>query len=96
MNFSKQTHKLNIDIKLLKAVHAQVYYAPTLGVVLPLAFEKSIRDVLAVADTTNFLPYDKDKRWHDKKKEMVLNEFLFQNDMQTIITTLSLVNKPIC
>jgi GNAT superfamily N-acetyltransferase len=48
-------------------------YVPTLGPAHPQAIDAGLfADVVAVAGTGRFLPYDKDRRWAGRKDEQVL------------------------
>ena len=50
-----------------------VPYVPALGPVHPRAVTASLlADLIEVAGTGRFLPYDKDCRWADRKDEQVL------------------------
>jgi hypothetical protein len=49
-------------------------YVPTLGPVYPQAVTASLfADLIEVAGTSRLLPYDKDRRWADRKDEQVLS-----------------------
>jgi GNAT superfamily N-acetyltransferase len=67
-----------------------VPYVPALGPVHPLAFGPQLfDDVLSVAGTGCFLPYDKDIRWGGTKHEQVLVADIVHNPERTLIPTLS-------
>jgi hypothetical protein len=52
---------------------------PTLGPVHPQAVTASLfADLIEVAGTGRLLPYDKDRRWTDRKDEQVLPEAIIQ------------------
>jgi hypothetical protein len=56
-----------------------VPYVPALGPVHPGCLTATLlADVLAVAGTGRFLPYDKDRRWSDRKDERVLTRDIIQ------------------
>ena len=67
-----------------------VPYVPTLGPVGPGALSAELFNAIAdVADTSLFLPYDKDRRWSNTKNEQVIvNEIIHEPD-RTVIPTLS-------
>lgn len=63
-------------------LQGQVFYIPTLGPVYTSgnSVKTLLRDVLNNSQTDNFLPYDKDKRWHkDKKEKIILSKILIDN-----------------
>lgn len=62
---------------------------PTLGPIHPDALTVDIfEDILRVADTGDFLPYDKDRRWGGEKDEKVLREDVVHQRERTLIPTL--------
>ncbi|ESU48471.1 GNAT family N-acetyltransferase [Streptomyces filamentosus] len=63
---------------------------PTLGPVHPDALSVGIfEDTLRAADTGDFLPYDKDRRWGGEKGEKVLREDAIHQPEHTLIPTLA-------
>lgn len=65
-------------------------YVPTLGPVHPSAIGPELfADVIQVAGTVRFLPYDKDRRWAESKNEQVLVEAVVQQPGLVLIPTLS-------
>ena len=65
-------------------------YVPTLGPVAPAALAPGMfRDIVAVSGTGRFLPYDKDRRWSDRKNEHVLVGEITHAPAATVIPTLS-------
>ncbi|MFB7971359.1 GNAT family N-acetyltransferase [Streptomyces rubiginosohelvolus] len=63
---------------------------PTLGPVHPDALTAGIfEDVLRAADTGDFLPYDKDRRWGGEKDERVLRRDVVHQRERTLIPTLT-------
>ncbi|MEU6605088.1 GNAT family N-acetyltransferase [Streptomyces shenzhenensis] len=67
-----------------------VPYVPTLGPVrpgdpLPELFEA----VVEIAGTSRFLPYDKDRRWSERKAERVLVGAVEHGRRQTLVPTLA-------
>ncbi|WP_406495844.1 GNAT family N-acetyltransferase [Streptomyces sp. NBC_00846] len=63
---------------------------PTLGPVHPDALTVSMfEDILRAADTGDFLPYDKDRRWGGEKDEKVLREDVVHQPEHTLIPTLT-------
>ncbi|MFC8532935.1 GNAT family N-acetyltransferase [Streptomyces sp. NPDC057249] len=63
---------------------------PTLGPVHPDALTVSMfEDILRAADTGDFLPYDKDRRWGGEKDEIVLREDVVHQPEHTLIPTLT-------
>jgi GNAT superfamily N-acetyltransferase len=66
-----------------------VPYVPTLG---PVRREDPIPDlfeaVVETAGTGRFLPYDKDRRWADRKAERVLVEAVEHDQERTLVPTL--------
>ncbi|MFE3186591.1 GNAT family N-acetyltransferase [Streptomyces violascens] len=68
----------------------QVPYVPTLGPVHPTALGPNLfADILAVAGTGRFLPYDKDQRWAAQKDESVLADAVVHTREHTLIPTLA-------
>jgi len=66
-----------------------VPYVPALGPVHPSALTaQRFADVLAVAGTGGFVPYDKDRRWAAAKSETVLAEDISCQRGLTLIPTL--------
>lgn len=64
----------------------QVPYVPTLGPVHPATLDARLfEDVLRVAGTGRFLPYDKDRRWSDRKQETVLVDAIEHRPGRTLI-----------
>lgn len=64
-------------------------YVPALGPVHPsLMTAQRFTDVLAVAGTGAFVPYDKDRRWAVAKAETVLPASIVQRPDETLIPTL--------
>ena len=62
---------------------------PTLGPVHPQAVTASLfADLIEVAGTGRLLPYDKDRRWADRKDEQVLPEAIIQEPGLAMIPTL--------
>jgi len=67
-----------------------VPYVPTIGPVHPATFDVNLfEDVLKVAGTGSFLPYDKNKRWSDWKDETVLLDEIEHGPGRTLIPTLA-------
>ncbi|WP_405463839.1 GNAT family N-acetyltransferase [Streptomyces anulatus] len=63
---------------------------PTLGPVRPDALTLDIfEDILRAADTGDFLPYDKDRRWGGQKDERVLREVMVHQPEHTLVPTLT-------
>ncbi|MCG7526734.1 GNAT family N-acetyltransferase [Streptomyces sp. OfavH-34-F] len=63
---------------------------PTLGPVHPDALTVGVfEDTLRAADTGDFLPYDKDRRWGGEKDEKVLREDVVHQREHTLIPTLT-------
>ncbi|MFI1245390.1 GNAT family N-acetyltransferase [Streptomyces anulatus] len=63
---------------------------PTLGPVHPDALTVGIfEDTLRAADTGDFLPYDKGRRWGGEKDEKVLRDDVVHQREHTLIPTLS-------
>ncbi|MFJ5828191.1 GNAT family N-acetyltransferase [Streptomyces sp. NPDC093089] len=63
---------------------------PTLGPVHPDALTVGMfEDTLRAADTGDFLPYDKDRRWGGKKDERVLRSDVVHQPEHTLIPTLT-------
>ena len=64
-------------------------YMPTLGPVHPQAVTAGLfADLIEVAGTGRLLPYDKDRRWADRKDEQVLPEAIIQEPGLAMIPTL--------
>lgn len=64
-------------------------YVPALGPVRPQALSAELfDDVMSVANTGKFLPYDKDRRWSEKKDERVLADEVVHRPSLTVIPTL--------
>ncbi|MFZ4266841.1 GNAT family N-acetyltransferase [Streptomyces arboris] len=62
---------------------------PTLGPIHPDALSVGLfEDILRAADTGDFLPYDKDRRWGGEKNEKVLREDVVHQRGRTLIPTL--------
>ncbi|MFW3473559.1 GNAT family N-acetyltransferase [Streptomyces microflavus] len=62
---------------------------PTLGPIHPDALTVGIfEDILRAADTGDFLPYDKNRRWGGEKDEKVLREDVVHQPERTLIPTL--------
>ena len=67
-----------------------VPYVPALGPVQPRALSVHLfDDVVSVAGTGAFLPYDKDRRWSATKDEHVLTGEIIHSPSRTLIPTLS-------
>ncbi|XVQ10676.1 GNAT family N-acetyltransferase [Spirillospora sp. CA-255316] len=65
-------------------------YIPALGPVHPDVVSADLFDAVAdVASTGRFLPYDKDRRWADRKDEHVLVQEIIHRPGRTVIPTLS-------
>ncbi|MFD8610481.1 GNAT family N-acetyltransferase [Streptomyces sp. NPDC059631] len=63
---------------------------PTLGPIHPDALTVDIfEDTLRAADTGDFLPYDKARRWGGKKDEKVLREDVVHQPEHTLVPTLT-------
>ncbi len=63
---------------------------PTLGPVHPDALAVGIfEEALRAADTGEFLPYDKDRRWGGEKDEKILREDVVHQPEHTLIPTLT-------
>ncbi|MER6101245.1 GNAT family N-acetyltransferase [Streptomyces sp. NPDC001832] len=63
---------------------------PTIGPVHPDALTVGIfEDIVRAADTGDFLPYDKDRRWGGKKDEKVLRSDMVHQPEHTLIPTLT-------
>ncbi|MFJ3141433.1 GNAT family N-acetyltransferase [Streptomyces halstedii] len=63
---------------------------PTLGPIHPDALTVGVfEDVLRVADTGGFLPYDKDRRWGGEKDERILSEDVVHQAERTLVPTLT-------
>lgn len=78
-----------MDIPLFVS-QAAVPYLPTLGPVHPdMMIAGVMKDILRVASSNDFLPYDKEARWSKDKLEQVLPDLIAQSPTGTIIPTLS-------
>ncbi|MFI1443207.1 GNAT family N-acetyltransferase [Streptomyces fructofermentans] len=67
----------------------RVPYVPTIGPVHPDALAAGLfEDIVRVAGTGDFLPYDKDRRWSPVKDESVLPEHITHTSVRTLIPTL--------
>lgn len=67
-----------------------VPYVPTLGPVHPDAVTADLfEDIVRIAGTGDFLPYDKDQRWPGPKAEHVLTNDVQHDEHQTLIPTLT-------
>jgi hypothetical protein len=67
-----------------------VPYVPTLGPVHPMAMSPALFEaVVGISGTGRFLPYDKDRRWSNRKDETILVGEISHEPQQTIIPTLS-------
>ncbi|MFI6447691.1 GNAT family N-acetyltransferase [Kitasatospora sp. NPDC050543] len=67
-----------------------VPFVPTLGPVHPDGLGPEVfADVIRVAGTGRFLPYDKDRRWSDDKDETVLALDIVHRPGQTLLPTLT-------
>lgn len=63
---------------------------PTLGPVHPDALTVGVfENVLRVADSGGFLPYDKDRRWGGEKAERVLREDVVHQAERTLVPTVT-------
>ncbi|MFE0700144.1 GNAT family N-acetyltransferase [Streptomyces sp. NPDC058872] len=63
---------------------------PTLGPVHPDALTVGLfEDTLRAAETGEFLPYDKDRRWGGEKDEKILREDVVHQPEHTLIPTLT-------
>ncbi|WP_228989648.1 GNAT family N-acetyltransferase [Streptomyces sp. DH8] len=63
---------------------------PTLGPVHPDALTvDTFEDTLRAAETGDFLPYDKDRRWGGEKDEKVLREDVVHEPERTLVPTLT-------
>ncbi|MEU0402491.1 GNAT family N-acetyltransferase [Streptomyces sp. NPDC006197] len=70
--------------------HLTAPIVPTLGPVHPDALTADLfEDILRVAVTGDFLPYDKDRRWGGEKGEKVLREGVVHQLEHTLIPTLN-------
>ncbi|MEY9871233.1 GNAT superfamily N-acetyltransferase [Streptacidiphilus sp. MAP12-33] len=68
----------------------RVPYVPTLGPVHPdVLGSELLADVLSLAGTTRFLPYDPDHRWSALKDESVLLRDVEHGPERTVIPTIS-------
>lgn len=67
-----------------------VPYVPTLGPVSPRALSAELFEaIVSVAGTSEFLPYDKDRRWPASKDEQVLVREIIHAPDLTVIPTLT-------
>jgi len=67
-----------------------VPYLPTLGPVHPEALGPALLEgILSVAGTGEFLSYDKDRRWGDRKDEQVIVDAIQQDGNRTLIPTIN-------
>jgi GNAT superfamily N-acetyltransferase len=67
-----------------------VPYVPTIGPVHPDALDPGLfTDIVRVAGTGTFLPYDKDQRWSEHKDETVLPDAIEHTSVRTLIPTLT-------
>ncbi|MFF3748512.1 GNAT family N-acetyltransferase [Streptomyces kronopolitis] len=67
-----------------------VPYVPTLGPVHPDALGPGLfEDIVRVAGTGTFLPYDKDRRWAERKDETALPDMIEHTAVRTLIPTLA-------
>ncbi|MFI6495583.1 GNAT family N-acetyltransferase [Streptomyces sp. NPDC050564] len=67
-----------------------VPYVPTIGPVHPDALDLGLfADIVRVAGTGTFLPYDKDQRWSEYKDETVLPDAIEHTSVRTLIPTLT-------
>ncbi|WP_435188452.1 GNAT family N-acetyltransferase [Streptomyces sp. bgisy126] len=63
---------------------------PTLGPVHPDALSIDLfEDILRAAETRDFLPYDKDRRWGGEKDQKVLRDDVVHQPEHTLIPTLT-------
>lgn len=68
----------------------RVPYVPTIGPVHPDAISPHLfADIVRVAGTGTFLPYDKDQRWAERKDETVLPDAIEHTSVHTLIPTLA-------
>ncbi|WP_328406483.1 GNAT family N-acetyltransferase (plasmid) [Streptomyces sp. NBC_00390] len=68
----------------------RVPYVPTIGPVHPDTLAPRLfDDVLSVAGTGAFLPYDKDQRWATSKDETILVEHIEHTSARTLIPTVA-------
>ncbi|MEV4333581.1 GNAT family N-acetyltransferase [Streptomyces sp. NPDC049597] len=68
----------------------RVPYVPTIGPVHPDALAPALfADIVRVAGTGIFLPYDKDQRWAERKDETVLPDAIEHTSVRTLIPTLA-------
>lgn len=73
-----------------------VPYVPTLGPVHPDAVTEAVfADVLAIAGTGRFLPYDKARLWGGTKDEQVLLDLLVQEPDYALISTFTRNRSPV-
>ncbi|WP_455357163.1 GNAT family N-acetyltransferase [Streptomyces sp. SYSU K217416] len=67
-----------------------VPYVPTIGPVHPDALDPGLfADIVRVAGTGTFLPYDKDQRWSERKDEAVLPDAIDHTSVRTLIPILA-------
>ncbi|NGO67636.1 GNAT family N-acetyltransferase [Streptomyces boncukensis] len=65
-------------------------YVPTIGPVHPAALSVDLfADIVEVAGTGRFLPYDKDRRWSAYKSDSVLVEEIAHGSGETLVPSLS-------
>ncbi|MCT6780104.1 GNAT family N-acetyltransferase [Streptomyces sp. CS7] len=70
--------------------HLTAPIVPTLGPIHPDVLSTDLfEDVLRAADTGDFLPYDKDRRWGGEKDEKVLRSDVVHQPERTLIPTLT-------
>ncbi|MEY9844913.1 GNAT family N-acetyltransferase [Streptacidiphilus sp. MAP5-3] len=80
---------MDLSWDLLRPV-MRVPYVPTLGPIHPDALGPDLlADVLAVAGTGRFLPYDKDHRWSGVKDERIMPQDVEHGPDRTVIPTIS-------
>lgn len=68
-------------------LNKEVFYLPVLGPIYTSgnSIQKLLSDVLNNSQADNFLPYDKNKRWHKNKTERILLEEIIYNDKELYI-----------
>jgi len=67
-----------------------VPYVPTLGPVHPDALTADLFDeIIAASRTGDALPFDRDRRWSPRKRDIVLVDEIVHRPTHTIIPTLS-------
>ena len=65
-------------------------YVPTLGPTHPQAITPQLfAEAVEITGTGRFLPYDKDRRWGDRKDEHVLAEAIAQQPGLVLVPTFS-------